>query len=110
MKLSDLKFDATGLIPAIVQSHESGKVLMLAYMNLDSLELTLNTKQAVFWSRSRGELWHKGATSGNTQEVIQVLADCDGDSLLVRVNEAGPACHTGKYSCFDTFESLVSDD
>lgn len=106
MNLSELKFDENGLIPAIVQSVQSGKVLMVAYMNRESLRLTLELGETHFFSRSRSELWHKGATSGNTQKVDKVLADCDGDSLLVLVQEAGPACHTGKESCFENFEPL----
>lgn len=97
---SKLRWDDRGLIPAIVQDATTGEVLTLAYMNIESLRLTLETGQTWFWSRSRRELWHKGATSGNTQRVIQVRYDCDGDALLVRVAPAGPACHTGERSCF----------
>ncbi len=95
-----LKFDARGLIPAIVQDAESDVVLMLAYMNAESLQLTLETGETHFWSRSRQELWHKGATSGNTQQVVSIRVDCDADTLLVRVSPAGPACHTGERTCF----------
>jgi phosphoribosyl-ATP pyrophosphohydrolase/phosphoribosyl-AMP cyclohydrolase len=95
-----LKWDERNLLPAIVQDAASGEVLTLAYMNPESLRLTLETGQTWFWSRSRGELWHKGATSGNTQRVIEIRYDCDGDTLLVRVIPAGPACHTGERSCF----------
>jgi phosphoribosyl-ATP pyrophosphohydrolase/phosphoribosyl-AMP cyclohydrolase len=95
-----LKWDERGLIPAIVQDAASDEVLTLAYMNPESLRLTLETGQTWFWSRSRGELWHKGATSGNTQRVIEIRYDCDADALLVRVIPAGPACHTGERSCF----------
>jgi len=95
-----LKFDAQGLIPAIVQDAETDQVLMLAYMNAESLRLTLSTRETHFWSRSRNELWHKGATSGSVQHVIEVRADCDADTLLIRVNPAGPACHTGNQTCF----------
>lgn len=98
--VESLKFDARGLIPAIVQDAESGEVLMLAYMNIESLNLTQETGETYFWSRSRQELWHKGATSGNIQTVVDLRADCDADTLLVRVNPAGPACHTGNRSCF----------
>ena len=98
--LSELKFDSNGLIPAIVQDVETGQVLMLAYMNRESLELTLEKRKTYFWSRSRKELWHKGATSGNTQRVVEVRMDCDADALLIRVHAAGPACHTGNQSCF----------
>ncbi len=96
----NLKFDANGLIPAIVQDAESGEVLTLAYMNAESLRRTLESGETWFWSRSRRELWHKGATSGNTQRVVEIRYDCDGDALLVRVQPAGPACHTGARSCF----------
>lgn len=95
-----LRFDDRGLIPAIVQDAESGQVLMLAYMNRQALERTLASGQTHFWSRSRNELWHKGATSGNTQQVAEIAVDCDGDALLVRVHPAGPACHTGAFTCF----------
>jgi phosphoribosyl-ATP pyrophosphohydrolase/phosphoribosyl-AMP cyclohydrolase len=95
-----LNFDANGLVPAIVQDARSNAVLMLAYMNREALRLTLETLEAHFWSRSRGELWRKGATSGNTQRVVEIRLDCDSDALLVRVQPAGPACHTGNTSCF----------
>ena len=94
------KFDPQGLIPAIVQDSSTKQVLMLAYMNTESLNKTLETGQTWFWSRSRQELWHKGATSGNTQRVVEIYFDCDSDALLVLVEPAGPACHTGKTSCF----------
>jgi phosphoribosyl-ATP pyrophosphohydrolase/phosphoribosyl-AMP cyclohydrolase len=96
----EILWDARGLVPAIVQDANTGQVLMLAYMNQESLNRTLETGQTWFWSRSRSELWHKGATSGNTQRVIEVRFDCDADTLLVRVEPAGPACHTGRPSCF----------
>ena len=95
-----IKFDTNGLIPAVVQDADTGQVLTLAYMNAESLRLTQQTGETVFWSRSRSELWHKGATSGNTQQVVEIKLDCDGDALLVRVRPAGPACHTGQTSCF----------
>jgi phosphoribosyl-ATP pyrophosphohydrolase/phosphoribosyl-AMP cyclohydrolase len=95
-----LKWDERGLIPAIVQDAATNEVLTLAYMNAESLRLTLESGETWFWSRSRGELWHKGATSGNTQRVVEIRYDCDGDTLLVRVEPAGPACHTGERSCF----------
>ena len=98
--LSELKFDSNGLIPAIVQDAQTGQVLMLAYMNQLSLARTLETGQTHFWSRSRKELWHKGATSGNVQRVVEVRVDCDADALLIRVRAAGPACHTGNQTCF----------
>jgi phosphoribosyl-AMP cyclohydrolase len=95
-----IKYDANGLVPAIVQDLESGQVLMLAYMNAEALQATLRTGQAYFWSRSRSELWHKGATSGNVQHVIEISVDCDADTLLLRVRPEGPACHTGSVTCF----------
>jgi phosphoribosyl-AMP cyclohydrolase len=95
-----LKFNEVGLIPAIIQDAASGQVLMLAWMNEASLRLTLEQGEIWFWSRSRGELWHKGATSGNIQQVRAIHYDCDGDTLLVKVEAAGPACHTGEISCF----------
>ncbi|MEY4367106.1 MAG: hypothetical protein RLZ28_521 [Actinomycetota bacterium] len=100
--VAGLKFDAAGLLPAIVQSAETKRVLMLAWMNAESLALTLDRGETVFWSRSRQELWHKGATSGNTQLVRRIEHDCDADALLIFVKESGPACHTGAESCFDT--------
>ena len=96
----EIKYDANGLVPAIVQDAETHQVLMLAYMNAESLRRTLETNETYFWSRSREELWHKGATSGNVQKVIEIRVDCDADTLLIRVQPAGPACHTGKQSCF----------
>jgi phosphoribosyl-AMP cyclohydrolase len=97
---TDMKYDADGLIPAIVQQHDTGEVLMLAYMNAESLQRTLDTETTWFWSRSRQEFWNKGATSGNTQAVKEVLYDCDADTILVKVDAAGPACHTGERTCF----------
>jgi phosphoribosyl-AMP cyclohydrolase len=94
------KYDERGLVPAIVQDASSGEVLMLAYMNAEALERTLASGQAHFWSRSRQELWHKGATSGNVQQVVEIRIDCDEDTLLLRVHPAGPACHTGNRTCF----------
>jgi phosphoribosyl-AMP cyclohydrolase/phosphoribosyl-ATP pyrophosphohydrolase/phosphoribosyl-AMP cyclohydrolase len=98
--IENLKYDAGGLIPAVVQNVETREVLMMAWMSAESLRLTLETGEAVFWSRSRQEIWHKGATSGNVQKVIEVRADCDADTLLVLVEPAGPACHTGERTCF----------
>ncbi len=95
-----IRWDEQGLIPAIVQDARTGEVLMLAYMNEASLRRTLESGETWFWSRSRRELWHKGATSGNIQRVQSVHIDCDGDTLLVKVIPAGPACHTGHKSCF----------
>ncbi|MEM8860764.1 MAG: phosphoribosyl-AMP cyclohydrolase [Chloroflexota bacterium] len=102
---TQLKFDDRGLIPAIVQDRNTGDVLMMAWMNAESLQMTLDIKEAVFWSRSRQEIWHKGATSGNIQKVHEVLYDCDGDTILVLADPAGPACHTGARTCF--FEKLA---
>jgi len=96
-----LKFDDKGLIPAIVQDVKTDTVLMLAYMNGESLARTAETGYTWFWSRSRQELWNKGATSGNTQKVISITYDCDGDTLLVKVDQKGVACHEGNYSCFN---------
>lgn len=98
--LSEIKYDANGLVPAIVQDSFTKDVLMMAWMNAESLRLTMETGETVFWSRSRQELWHKGATSGNVQKVVEVRVDCDADTLLVLVEPAGPACHTGERSCF----------
>ncbi len=95
-----MKFDEKGLLAAIVQDAQSGEVLMFACMNKESLEKTLSTGQAWFYSRSRQELWHKGATSGNYLNVKKVLVDCDEDTVLLMVDPAGPACHTGNRSCF----------
>jgi phosphoribosyl-AMP cyclohydrolase / phosphoribosyl-ATP pyrophosphohydrolase len=97
----EIRFDERGLIPAIVQNAATREVLTLAYMNRESLQRTIETNQTWFWSRSRNELWHKGATSGNTQEVVSLALDCDRDAIVVLVNPAGPACHTGAVSCFD---------
>lgn len=96
----DLRFDAHGLIPAIIQDVESGQVLMLAYMNEESLQKTLESGQTWFWSRSRKQLWHKGETSGNVQDVKEITYDCDADTLLIKVVQTGVACHTGERSCF----------
>ena len=98
--LSEIKYDANRLIPAIVQDANTNEVLMLAYMNTESLGLTLSTGETHFWSRGRQELWHKGATSGNIQSVVEIRVDCDADTLLIRVRPAGAACHTGERSCF----------
>ena len=98
--IDDVRFDERGLVPAIVQDDATGEVLMMAWMNRESLGLTLETGTTWFWSRSRRELWNKGATSGNYQEVVSLFVDCDLDCLLVKVRPAGPACHTGNRSCF----------
>lgn len=106
-----IKFDENGLAPAIVQDARTREVLMLAYMNEESLARTLETGETWFWSRSRNELWHKGATSGNTQQVITLATDCDNDAIVVLVEPAGPACHTGARSCFDLqVAEAVCDD
>ncbi|MGG4343867.1 bifunctional phosphoribosyl-AMP cyclohydrolase/phosphoribosyl-ATP diphosphatase HisIE [Paenibacillus lautus] len=95
-----IRWDASGLVPAIVQDAQSKQVLMMAYMNRESLRLTLESGETWFWSRSREELWHKGATSGNVQTVVSMTYDCDGDTLLLLVDPKGPACHTGQTTCF----------
>ena len=101
--------EGVDLIPAIAQDAKSGEVLMLAYMNAQSLALTLETGQATYWSRSRNELWVKGATSGHTQEVLSISLDCDGDALLLKVNQIGAACHTGEKTCFHNPLNLGAD-
>ena len=106
--MTDLKFDANGLIPAIVQDHYTGKVLMLAYMNAESLDITMKEGKTCFYSRSRKCLWRKGETSGNTQQVVSIRTDCDKDTLLIEVIKAGPACHTGSETCF--FEDIVTSE
>ena len=108
MNLETLKF-VDGLIPAIVRDARSGDVLTLAWMNAQSLQKTIESGETWFWSRSRKELWHKGATSGNTQKVVDISPDCDSDALLVSVIPAGPACHTGTRSCFDAAPRRMLD-
>ncbi len=105
--LESVKFDAQGLVTAVVQDADSLEVLMVAWMNLEALEQTTELGQAVFWSRSRQEIWHKGATSGNFIDVEGILVDCDGDTLVLLAKPHGPACHTGARSCF--FRRLESD-
>lgn len=105
-----LKRNADGLVPVVVQDAHTGRVLMMAWMNDDALSLTLATRQATYWSRSRQELWRKGATSGHTQHVNQVSLDCDGDTLLLNVDQVGPACHTGHTSCFDAGGVLLAPE
>ncbi|NLF79567.1 MAG: bifunctional phosphoribosyl-AMP cyclohydrolase/phosphoribosyl-ATP diphosphatase HisIE [Clostridia bacterium] len=100
MNTTELNFDAQGLIPCIVQDADSGRVLMLAYMNEQSITVSLAERRTCFWSRSRGELWRKGQSSGHVQHLLELVADCDGDTLLARVRKDGPACHTGAESCF----------
>jgi phosphoribosyl-AMP cyclohydrolase/phosphoribosyl-ATP pyrophosphohydrolase/phosphoribosyl-AMP cyclohydrolase len=106
--LSEIKYDANGLVPAIVQGVKTKDVLMMAWMNAESLRLTLETGETVFWSRSRQEIWHKGATSGNVQKVVEIRVDCDADTLLILVEPAGPACHTGEQTCF--YRNMTMDD
>jgi phosphoribosyl-AMP cyclohydrolase len=98
--LDAVVFDADGLVPVIAQDHKSGAVLMLAWMNRDTLEQTLQSGEVTYWSRSRNEVWRKGATSGHTQKLIEAAIDCDGDALLLKVDQTGPACHTGSPVCF----------
>ncbi|RQV97365.1 phosphoribosyl-AMP cyclohydrolase [bacterium] len=101
LELSDqLKWDANGLIPGIVQSIETGEILMVAWLNKESLQKTLETGNATFWSRSRQKLWMKGESSGNTMKVQSILMDCDGDTLILLSDASGPACHTGERTCF----------
>jgi phosphoribosyl-ATP pyrophosphohydrolase/phosphoribosyl-AMP cyclohydrolase len=112
VEISKLKFDERGLIPAIVQDVRTREVLTLAYMNAESFARTVETKETWFWSRSRNKLWHKGETSGNIQKVVELLLDCDGDAIVVLVDPAGPACHTGAQSCFGsagTAQLLTTD-
>ena len=98
--IPELKYNADGLIPAIVQDTESKDILMMGWMNSESLRLTIEKGTTWFWSRSRGELWNKGGTSGNFQHVTEIRYDCDGDALVVKVHSDGPACHTGETTCF----------
>jgi phosphoribosyl-AMP cyclohydrolase len=100
-----INWGESGLVPAIVQDATTGEVLMLAYMSREALALCLSTGETHFWSRSRQILWHKGGTSGNTQRIVEILYDCDGDTLLIRAEPRGPACHTGQRTCF--FRKLV---
>lgn len=95
-----LQFNTDGLIPAIAQQHDTGEVLMMAWMNRDALEETLRTQKVCYWSRSRQKLWRKGEQSGNQQQLIHLRIDCDGDTLLLLVDQKGPACHTGRHNCF----------
>ena len=108
VNISELRFDKDGLIPAVVVDAESGDVLMLAYMNEKSLNISLDEGRTFFWSRSRNEIWQKGKTSGNVQHIVSIKADCDKDALVVTVNKKGPACHTGAESCF--FEDVYIAD
>lgn len=104
-----IAYNSDGLVPAIVQSSSSKRVLMMAWMSAESLQRTLELGETVFWSRSRNELWHKGATSGNVQRVNSIEIDCDGDTLLIQVTEVGPACHNGTESCFDTSMLMLDE-
>lgn len=108
MNISELKFDEKGLIPAIVQDYNTGAVLTLAYMNEESLNISIKEKRTCFYSRSRKELWRKGETSGNVQHIVSITADCDGDALVVKVIKDGPACHLGTDSCFTN--NLFNDE
>ena len=98
--LSSIRFDEKGLVPAIAQDIRTGAVVMLAYMNEEALRLTVETRKATYFSRSRQKLWVKGETSGNTQKVVELSYDCDGDAILLKIEQTGAACHTGEYSCF----------
>jgi len=98
--LTEIKFNDQGLVPAIAQQHDTGEVLMMAWMNAEAIETTLNEKRGVYWSRSRQELWRKGDTSGHIQKLIDFRIDCDGDTLLLMVDQTGPACHLNHRSCF----------
>jgi phosphoribosyl-ATP pyrophosphohydrolase/phosphoribosyl-AMP cyclohydrolase len=108
MNLEQIRFNSDGLVPVIVQDAQSGQVLTLAWANREALAQTIATGESYFYSRSRGELWHKGETSGNRQQIVEILADCDQDALIYRVIPTGPACHTGAQSCF--FESLAGEN
>ena len=98
--LASIAFDASGLVPAIAQQHDSGEILMVAWMNRAAIEATLREGQVVYWSRSRMKLWRKGESSGQAQRLVEFLIDCDGDTLLLKVDQTGVACHTGRRSCF----------
>ena len=100
LNIEEIKFDSSGLIPAVVVDYMNGRVLTLAYMNRQSLEISMAEGRTCFWSRSRQKLWRKGEESGNIQEIISITADCDRDALLIQVKKAGPACHTGAPGCF----------
>jgi phosphoribosyl-AMP cyclohydrolase len=98
--LAAVRFDEKGLVPAIAQSAATGQVLMMAWMTRETLEITLTTKEVTYWSRSRQKVWRKGETSGHIQRLVEALVDCDGDVILIKVDQLGPACHTGAPSCF----------
>ena len=101
LELAKIKFDSNGLVPVVVQDANSLRVLMLAYASKKSLEMTIETGQMVYFSRSRNEIWHKGATSGNFQDVVELSLDCDSDTVLAKVHTHGPACHNGTATCFE---------
>jgi len=98
--LAEISFNDQGLVPAIAQQHDTGQVLMMAWMNRETLQATLANKEVTYWSRSRQKIWKKGETSGHTQRLVEALVDCDGDVVLLKVDQLGPACHTGAPSCF----------
>ncbi len=98
--VATVQFDANGLVPVIAQSHATGAILMMAWMNEETLRTTLATGQVTYWSRSRGKVWRKGESSGNHQHLVEAWLDCDGDTVLLKVDQMGPACHTGAPSCF----------
>ncbi|MEZ5691387.1 MAG: phosphoribosyl-AMP cyclohydrolase [Rickettsiales bacterium] len=98
--LKQIKFDSNGLVPAIAQDYQSGEVLMMAWMNANAIQKTINSGEVHYWSRSRGRLWKKGETSGNVQNLKEFTLDCDGDTILLKIEQVGVACHTGKRSCF----------
>ncbi|MAL79905.1 MAG: phosphoribosyl-AMP cyclohydrolase [Sneathiella sp.] len=100
--LEKISFDANGLVPAIAQQHDTGEVLMMAWMNADAVQETLAARQVCYWSRSRGRLWRKGESSGHVQKLVDFRIDCDGDTLLLLVDQTGVACHTGRHNCFFT--------
>ncbi len=108
MKIDDLKYNSDGLIPAIIQDFYTKDVLMMAYMNKESLQISIDEKRTCFYSRSRKELWRKGLTSGNVQNIVSIMPDCDNDTLLIKVIKTGPACHTGNETCF--FTTLMQDE
>ena len=102
--IDGITFNSDGLVPAVIQQHDTGEVLMLAYMNAEAVRRTLDEGRVSFWSRSRQEFWRKGDTSGNIQTLVSMSLDCDGDTLLVRIDQTGVACHTGSRTCFDNRE------
>ena len=105
-----VKFNDQGLVPAVAQDRRTGRVLMLAWMDQEALRRTIATRQATYWSRSRQAYWVKGETSGHTQHVCEVRRDCDGDTILLIVDQTGPACHTGAATCFDVYQPLLDEE